>query len=358
VTIQALKDEFADPIFGEATLISTVIDIPVRGPTRFSPPDIGKLICFRLTVPLHVRRAPGKKLVFTPFNLFRMRQHTYANSTDLEVFARAVYHEFLSVLDRRLIPQDVSLGVMAARGSKEQRDSNNIDVERLAQIDSEGNESFVEDEKPSILRRFWNKSNQVVPSPRLVHQNSSRTESMFIKKEVRVEYEEKLDAARGAKGFEESPTSSSNAKAVTGAAMPVLEDSPAGVRVRIHNDKDIAAESKGPLQSAGSKNAPQRLEATNASETNLLQTGARVVALKSGKGIFQGSNSNQESLYGVSAPIGISDFINKKPKMMSDRNKAATDASSTKSKLKPREPHRDSPSFADELFRLWAEKRL
>ncbi|KAF7858513.1 hypothetical protein EAF04_009113 [Stromatinia cepivora] len=93
-TLQSLKYEIGDPIFSEACLISKPIEAPCRGTSANDRPGIGFLIAFRLMVPIHTRRAPGKKCAFAPLTLFKLQQRVYKNSLDHSFFVRAIYREF------------------------------------------------------------------------------------------------------------------------------------------------------------------------------------------------------------------------------------------------------------------------
>jgi hypothetical protein len=107
-TIEALKEEGEDPIFNDAMLIADPIRAPCRGASEDSPPDVATLITFRIMVPIH-SRAPGRKLIFTPLNFFKMRQHVYKNSRDHEVFARKVYREFAPALELECLDRNFNL---------------------------------------------------------------------------------------------------------------------------------------------------------------------------------------------------------------------------------------------------------
>jgi hypothetical protein len=97
-TLEALKDEIEDPFFNDAMLIAKPVQCPCRGLTEDSPPGSATLIAFRVIIPIQ-SRAPGKKLDFTPFSFYKMRQHVYQNSLDHAVFARRAYREFAPVLN-------------------------------------------------------------------------------------------------------------------------------------------------------------------------------------------------------------------------------------------------------------------
>ncbi|KAF4630239.1 hypothetical protein G7Y89_g7906 [Cudoniella acicularis] len=98
LALKAIKDEIEDPFFNDAQLIAEPIEVPCRGQTKDSPPGTALLITYKIIVPIHAR-APGKKLEFTPLNLFRMQQRVYKNSADHAVFARETFREFARVLD-------------------------------------------------------------------------------------------------------------------------------------------------------------------------------------------------------------------------------------------------------------------
>ncbi|ESZ92080.1 hypothetical protein SBOR_7537 [Sclerotinia borealis F-4128] len=93
-TLQSLKYEIGDPIFSEACLISKPIESPCRGASTNHRPGIAFVIAFRLMVPIHTRRAPGKKCAFAPLTLFKLQQRVYRNALDHSFFVRAIYREF------------------------------------------------------------------------------------------------------------------------------------------------------------------------------------------------------------------------------------------------------------------------
>jgi len=113
-TLEALKEEIEDPFFNDALLIAKPVRAPCRAHSEDAPPGIALLITFRIIVPIH-SRAPGKKLVFTPLNFFKMQQHVYKNSPDHAAFARKTYREFSPVLDIR--PTSIEDRISSSIGS-------------------------------------------------------------------------------------------------------------------------------------------------------------------------------------------------------------------------------------------------
>ncbi|KAL2073274.1 hypothetical protein VTL71DRAFT_10598 [Oculimacula yallundae] len=97
-TLEALKTEIEDPLFNDSMLIARPFEIPCRAKDKESSPGVALLIAFRTILPLH-SRAPGRKLTFTPLDLFKTQQRVYDNSPDHTFFARSIYREFVPLLD-------------------------------------------------------------------------------------------------------------------------------------------------------------------------------------------------------------------------------------------------------------------
>ena len=111
-SLEALKDEIEDPFFNDAMLIAKPVQVPCRALTEDSPPGAATVIVFRAIIPIG-SRAPGKKLDFTPFVFFKMRQHVYKNSPDHAIFARRAIREFGPVLN---LSGRSSIAVVGGRG--------------------------------------------------------------------------------------------------------------------------------------------------------------------------------------------------------------------------------------------------
>ena len=97
-TLTALMAEFTDPLIHEAVIAKPMM-IPCRGIKEMAMPGKATLIAFRIIVPVHTQ-AMGPDFVFSPFSVFRCRQHVYKNAPDHDVFARAVHREFAPIQQR------------------------------------------------------------------------------------------------------------------------------------------------------------------------------------------------------------------------------------------------------------------
>ncbi|KAH7407639.1 hypothetical protein BKA64DRAFT_693815 [Cadophora sp. MPI-SDFR-AT-0126] len=158
-TLEGLKEEIGDPLFNDALLISRPFDIPCRGKDSNSPPGVASLIAFRIILPL-LSRAPGRKLTFTPLNLFKSQQ-------------RVVYREFLPLFDitRSNTPdyfnvEHSSVQPTSGRGSTATRNSRN-DVVMGEYIDMYGNllpEPSTQPYRGPSKIRFWDRERSISQS--------------------------------------------------------------------------------------------------------------------------------------------------------------------------------------------------
>ncbi|KAK0116896.1 hypothetical protein ONS96_012742 [Cadophora gregata f. sp. sojae] len=168
-TLENLKEEIEDPLFNDAMLISQPFSIPCRGKDSNSLPGIASLIAFRIILPLH-SRAPGRKLTFTPLNLFKTQQRVYENSPDHAYFSKSVYREFVPLLDlaRSNTPdyfnaEHNSIHSTGGRGSTATRNSRN-DVVMGEHIDMYGNllpEPSTQPYRGPSKIRFWDRPRSV-----------------------------------------------------------------------------------------------------------------------------------------------------------------------------------------------------
>ncbi|PVH84505.1 hypothetical protein DL98DRAFT_651715 [Cadophora sp. DSE1049] len=171
-TLEGLKEEIEDPLFNDAMLISQPFDIPCRGKDSNSPPGVASLIAFRIILPLH-SRAPGRKLTFTPLNLFKSQQRVYDNSADHAYFAKSVYREFVPLFDivRSNTPdyfnaEHSSIRPTSGRGSTATRNSRN-DVVMGEYIDVYGNllpEPSTQPYRGPSKIRFWDRPRSISKS--------------------------------------------------------------------------------------------------------------------------------------------------------------------------------------------------
>ncbi|KAH7356761.1 hypothetical protein BKA65DRAFT_548146 [Rhexocercosporidium sp. MPI-PUGE-AT-0058] len=171
-TLESLKEEIEDPLFNDSMLIAEPFEIPCRGKDKSSPPGIASLIAFRIILPLH-SRAPGRKLTFTPLNLFKTQQRVYENSPDHVFFAKSIYREFVPLLDieRSDSPDAFDLAKTSilpasGRGSATSRNSRH-DIAMGEHIDMYGNQlpdpAAQPYRGPSKIR-FWDRPRSISKS--------------------------------------------------------------------------------------------------------------------------------------------------------------------------------------------------
>ena len=106
--LESLTAEFGDHIINDAVFMGRSFKAPCRGFAHETAE--ATLIAFKLIVPIHSRRSPGKDLVYWPLNLFQTQQRLYENPTDQFKFARRTRREFLPIFgtDDNLSARDES----------------------------------------------------------------------------------------------------------------------------------------------------------------------------------------------------------------------------------------------------------
>lgn len=168
-TLESLKEEIEDPLFNDAMLISQPFTIPCGAKDSNSPPAVASLIAFRIILPLH-SRAPGRKLTFTPLNLFKTQQRVYDYSPDHVSFARSIYRDFVPLLDivrsdtpANFDPGNNSLRPSSIRGSTATRNSRH-EVAIGEYIDMYGNQLPEQSAQPyrgPSKIRFWDRPRSI-----------------------------------------------------------------------------------------------------------------------------------------------------------------------------------------------------
>ncbi|CZT44145.1 uncharacterized protein RSE6_04275 [Rhynchosporium secalis] len=167
-TLEALKEEIEDPLFSDSMLISRPFEIPCRSKDKDSPPGVALMIAFRIILPLHCR-APGRKLTFTPLDLFKTQQRVYENSRDHVWFAKSIYREFVPLLEvERSYTEDYDDKNTSARPSSirsstaTEHSRNNVSMGEY--VDMYGNQLPEQFSKPycgASKVRFWDRPRSV-----------------------------------------------------------------------------------------------------------------------------------------------------------------------------------------------------
>ncbi|KAH9223471.1 hypothetical protein DL95DRAFT_492617 [Leptodontidium sp. 2 PMI_412] len=171
-TLETLKEEIEDPLFNDSMLIAQPFEIPCRGKDKDSPPGVASLIAFRIILPLH-SRAPGRKLTFTPLNLFKTQQRVYDKSPDHTFFAKSIYRDFVPSMDiarsdtpNGFDPENTTIRPVSARGSTATRHSRH-GVAMGEHIDMYGNplpEPSAQPYRGPSKIRFWDRPRSISKS--------------------------------------------------------------------------------------------------------------------------------------------------------------------------------------------------
>ncbi|KAI9837624.1 MAG: hypothetical protein M1838_004784 [Thelocarpon superellum] len=112
--LTTLAADVADPLFQDAVVVSTPVQVPCRGIQATAMPGRATMLAFRTILPIHTQ-AMNPDLEFTPLSVFRCQQHVYRNAPDHEVFARAVHREFAPIVE----PKPRARGVFHHRPSSQ-----------------------------------------------------------------------------------------------------------------------------------------------------------------------------------------------------------------------------------------------
>lgn len=94
-----LKDEIADPFFGEALLVPGLHNLPSSSSDTRSQDSIvntptAALIAFKYMIPIHTRQISTDNFMFSSIAFFAVQQRCYPGCSDHAIHARMVYGEF------------------------------------------------------------------------------------------------------------------------------------------------------------------------------------------------------------------------------------------------------------------------